>query len=111
MNDEQFKNRITEVLKEELEEPEHWMYLSFADTKFNGGVIIKAHGITDALMKCNLLQINPHGEVMPFHFPDDFLLPDEKYRNRILTKEDILEIWPDAKSLRELEEEEANGTT
>src|SRR5579864_719418 len=60
MTDKEFKDRVTEVATMELAEPEKLMWLSFADDGddgFKGAIIIKAHGITDALMKCNLLQI------------------------------------------------------
>lgn len=110
MNNQQFKDRVTEVLKEELQTPEIFWYLSFADKYFKGGVIIKAHGISDATMKCNLLQINPGGEVWCIEIPEGFL-PDEKYHNKLLTKEEIQEFWPDAKSLKELEEEDNGSNT
>lgn len=107
-DDEAFRDRVAEVAREELAIPEHWMYLSFADDEFKGGVIIKAHGITDATMKCSLLQINPGGQVAAYDLIGEVadMLPEEKYRNRLLTREDILEFWPDAKSIREFEEEE-----
>lgn len=105
MNSTQFKKRVATVLRGELDQPERWHYVSFADKVFHGGVIIKAHGITDATMKCNLLGINPGGQVMCFEFPADMPVPDTKWRNRLLSKSDVLEIWPDAKSLGEFEKE------
>jgi hypothetical protein len=101
----EFQNRVKEVITEEMKEPEKWFYLSFADSSFKGGVIIKAHGITDALMKCNLLQINPGGEVFGVEIPNGYL-PDSKYFGKFLSKEEILEFWPDAATLGELEEKD-----
>ena len=100
-----WKQRIAGVLKEELQQPEIWLYLSFADdVGFRGGVVIKAHGLTDAVIKCNWLQINPHGEIQGIELPESHI-PPERYRNRLLTKEEIKEMWPDAKSIKEMEEE------
>jgi hypothetical protein len=64
MSTKQFRERVATVLRSELDEPERWHYISFAGEKFLGVVIIKGHGITDATMKCNLLGINPGGQVM-----------------------------------------------
>ena len=102
----EFQARVAEVMKEELQEPERWFYLSFAAEKFNGAVIIQAHGITDATMKCNLLGINPGGEVFCIAFPPEIPVPGQQYRNRLLSKTDVQEIWPDAKSIREFGEED-----
>lgn len=44
--------------------------------------------------------INPGGQVMAVPIPAENI-PDEKYHNRLLSKEDIQEFWPDAKTLRE----------
>jgi len=102
----QWKARVAEITRRELEEPESWHYVSFADEVFRGVVLIKAHGITDAVSKCHRLNINPGGQVMCVPMPDDVIEQvNDKYRNRLLTKADVLEIWPDAKSLREHEKE------
>ena len=106
MDEKQFRDRVTEVTRQELDTPEAWHYVSFADKSFKGAVIIKAHGINDALMKINLLQINPGGEVLCIQFPEDMVLPEPSFRNRLLSKEDVLELWPEAKSQREWEQEE-----
>jgi hypothetical protein len=103
----QWKRRIAEVVHGELSEPELWHYVSFADALFRGVVIIKAHGIADAVMKCHLLDINPGGEVMCIAIPDEIVaqIPKES-RNRLLTREEVCAIWPDAKTLREHEEDD-----
>jgi hypothetical protein len=109
MKDEQFASRVNEVLQKELETPEKWLYVSFAtETEFCGAVVIQAHGLTDALMKINALGINPHGEVLAFPIPDDgsFQMPEEKFRNVLLSKKQVKELWPDAMSIREFEEEQ-----
>lgn len=99
------RNAIMRLLLEEHNQPLRWFYLSFAeDEKFNGAVVIKAHGIGDACMKCHQLGISPGGEVLGFPIPDDEL-PSSQYHNRLLGREDVVEFWPDAKSIKEHEEE------
>jgi hypothetical protein len=104
MNRKKFRERVAEVMREELKQPERWHYVSFADDKFLGAVIIQAHGTADATMKCGLLGINPGGSVMCIAMPPG-TVPGDKWRNRLLSKAEVQTIWPDAKSLRELEEE------
>jgi hypothetical protein len=99
---------VAEVTREELQNPEVWHYVSFADEQFRGVVVIQAHGIGDAISKCHRLNINPGGEVIAIPIPDEILAQvPEADRNRLLSKADVLRIWPDAKSVREREEEKA----
>lgn len=110
MNAQAFKERVATVLREELTQPETWLYTSFADDVFKGVVIIKGHGITDALSKCNILGINPGGQVICVPLPDEIIAQvPETYRNRLLSKIDILELWPDSRSLGEHEREDEPG--
>lgn len=102
--------RMKKILTEERAEPEQWFYLSFADEEFNGAVIIRAHGIADATMKTHVLGINPGGQVISVPIPTK-KLPAETYRNRLLSKADIVEFWPDSKTIREHEEEAQNERT
>jgi hypothetical protein len=105
----EWKARVAEVMREELAQPEQWHWVSFADEVFRGAVVIQAHGVTDAATKCHALNINPGGQVMALPMPPEILAQvPESYRNRLLTKAEVKELWPDAKSLREYEEEEAN---
>jgi len=108
MNQEQFKQRRAELLTQEYAEPERWMYLSFADETFHGAVVIKAHGLTDAITRTHALNINPGGQVFGVDMPDDILASvPETNRQRLLSAEEIKAMWPDAKSIREHEEDEA----
>ncbi|MGC1583318.1 MAG: hypothetical protein WA766_17670 [Candidatus Acidiferrales bacterium] len=103
--DELFFSRVFEVLSDELSQPEQWQYLSFADSTFRGAVVVKAHGITDALFKVNALKQNPGGEVLCVEIPDD-KIPDPKFCNRLLNKEEIAEMWGEpCTTIREWEEE------
>jgi hypothetical protein len=98
--------RMSEVYEAELLLKKHWYYLSFADKEFRGAVVIYAHGVTDALLRMKKLGIkNPHSQVLCIQFNKETPLPARKWRNRLLTKVDVKEIWPDAKSLKEFEEE------
>jgi hypothetical protein len=106
----EFRERIDTVLRGEMDSPMQWHYVSFADKVFHGVVIIQAHGITDALTKCNILGINPGGQVMAVPMPDEIIAQvPEADRTRLLSKEDVKRMWPDAKSIREHEEEHASA--
>jgi hypothetical protein len=93
MNDSETFARIHEVLAAEVLQPERWFYLSFFDKAFKGAVVIRAHGITTALIKTHALRINPGGEVLCRPLPDS-LLPPESDRNRLLTEAEVEAIWP-----------------
>jgi hypothetical protein len=95
MNDKQFAERALQLLAQEYGEPERWFYLSFAsEGGFLGGAIIKAHGITDAVMKTLKLKINPGGEVMALPIIDESKLPDETFRNRLLNRNEVDNLVP-----------------
>src|ERR1700723_220414 len=71
-----WRKKIAEMLRDEMGDPEEYWWLSFCDpdkpkgTQFLGVIIVKAHGITDALTKCNAMLINPGGEVSGLTLPD-----------------------------------------
>jgi hypothetical protein len=95
--------RIAALLTLEAADPLRMVYLSFAtDEEFYGAVIIEAHGIGHATMLTHQLGINPGGQVMAVDIPAE-MIPSAKYHNRLLTKEEILEFWPDSKTIREHE--------
>jgi hypothetical protein len=102
MQDENFRNRVAQLLAEELDSPEQWHYVSFADKVFKGAVVIRVHGITDALLKINALRQNPGGEVLCVPIPRD-KVPEAKFCNRLLTKEEVSEAMGESKSLRKWE--------
>jgi hypothetical protein len=100
-SDQQFFSRVAEVLSEEFTEPEQWLYLSFADSEFRGAVVVKAQGITTALLKVNALGQNPGGEVLCVEIPGD-KIPEAKFHDRLLTKAEIQEMWGEpCKTIRE----------
>lgn len=106
LTQEQFRKRTTELLKQEESEPLRWWYLSFADKTFLGGVVVRAQGMVGARLMLPLHGIqSPGGEMAAFPIPDD-AVPPNKYHNRLLTKVEIQEFWPDAKTIREHEAEE-----
>jgi len=76
-------------------------WLSFADgtlprgSQFLGGVLIEAESFVDAIERSHALGINPGGEVKGAgpSWPADEVGMEafEKYKNRLLTKEDAKE--------------------
>ena len=106
ISDQDFQTRVAVVLAKELAQPEQWHYLSFADEVFRGAVVIKAHGVVDALGRLNQLGQNPGGEILCVAIPDD-KVPEERFCNRLLTRAEVVEAWgEEAKSLDEWEVEE-----
>lgn len=72
--------------------PKAWHYLSFADgsrpkgTQFLGACIIEAPNIILCAIRAYELGINPGGEILSVRCES---VPPEKWRNRLLTREDI----------------------
>lgn len=80
-------------------------WLSFADDDgFRGVVLTEAPGFLEAVSKCNLLGINPGGQVYGPECPDDFHIPPQAM-DRLLSKEEVYQFFPDAKTVYELEAE------
>lgn len=82
-----------------------WWYLSFADEKFNGACIVEGTDFLDAVQEAHRLKINPGGQVVGNPIPEDAEY-DPKYRNRLLSKEDLQEMLPHEEILTEREREE-----
>ncbi len=77
-----------------------WYYLSFAgDEGFRGACVVQADDFISAVQETHRRKINPGGQVMGDEFPACETLPSEDYRNRLLSRNDILKIWPDAVTL------------
>lgn len=92
------------LLEEELNKPLQWFYLSFADDSgFRGAVIVEARGITSALLRCNVLGVNPHGQVMGLAIGEWPSHLSTEIRERVLSKDELNSIFPDMKTLGELE--------
>lgn len=79
-----------------------WYFLSCAKPKFNAGIIVQGTSTLDAVMNAaGLNQPPPEGtEVMGWRLPA-FALPEEKYRNRLLTLEELKTIWPGTMTFNE----------
>ena len=105
MDRQTFMQRMNTLLAQEGKNPLRWWYLSYADEDFLGGLVIEAHGPTEAVYLSHHRGINPGGEVLIIPIPSDNLPPDE-YRNRLLTKAELDTIWEgDTMTLEELEAE------
>lgn len=88
MTTDQFNARLAQLLAEEAKEPKRWFYLSFAGKEgWRGAIIVEARGITTALGVCNLLNINPHGEVLCRAVPDGCTVKKD-YAYRLLNKQE-----------------------
>jgi hypothetical protein len=104
LTDDEFTKRTAEVLAQESLEPTQWFYLSFAGEEgFRGACIVEANGILSAVLHCNILGINPGGEVMAIPVPEDQVkdIP-EGATNVLLSKEKLYQIFDDMKTLEEL---------
>lgn len=101
----QLHARAQELLLIEADEPLCWWYLSFADKKFIGAVVIQARGVISARIGCARLGINPGGELLAVPIPSGCTLPNVLDCNRLLSEDEVRSIWADAKTLRELEGE------
>ena len=108
LSDQAFASRVAVLLAEETSQPERWWYLSFADSGFRGAFVVKAQGATTALLAVNAPGENPGGEVLCWPIPDEEI-PGEQFRNRRLTKEEVVKAWGEAKSLGEWEAESEGG--
>lgn len=66
-----------------------WYWLSYAQEKFNGVLIVKGDSFLDAAIEAHRLGLSPGGQVAGIPIPLDKLdnFPAE-FRNRLLTKEE-----------------------
>lgn len=71
---------------------ESWWWLSFVDpgaNRFLGGALIRADDMQEAINEAWIRGINPGGEVRGVEVER---LPRERWRNRLLQKEEIREM-------------------
>lgn len=103
MSDEQFRDRVAQLFANESAEPMRWVYLSFADADgFRGGCVVEAKGIIGAVARCNVLGINPGGEVMLADIPDEVLasIPDDA-KDVLLSRERLREVFGKLRSMKD----------
>lgn len=81
--------RKARLLAEESVLPPRWLYISFADKKFLGGLVIQAPGFITALELARARGLNPGGNAIYVEIPEHLLpkIPDDK-RNRLLNREE-----------------------
>jgi hypothetical protein len=102
MNEQQIQARMKQLLAEELEQKERWYYVSFAaEEGFRGAAIVRAHGVTTAIMRTHALDINPGGQVLALPISAEMCV--DGLTDRLLTREEITAAWPDTKSLKDHE--------
>jgi hypothetical protein len=105
---EQLRRRNAELIERERQESEGktaFWYLSYADVKFNGGVIVRAFGFVHACQRARDLQINPGGEIRGFPCPPEHV-PAAKYLDKLLSQAELEECWGTMSKLSDLEAEE-----
>jgi hypothetical protein len=97
------EKRMRELLDAEKGQPMGWWYLSYTGEEgFRGGIIIEARGFVSATLLANILKISPGGEVAGLKIPPDHLPPGE-IPTRLLSKDELTELWGDLKTLDVLE--------
>lgn len=81
-----------------------WVYCSYADeSRFRGGCFVEADGAVSAALRAIALGISPGGQMIVCPV-DDVDLPPEKWRNRLLSREELESISGGPGSLKTLEE-------
>lgn len=85
----------------EKEQKTRW-YLSFAGDTFLGACIVEAKGFIDAVTESHRLKISPGGQVRGHPVPEDVVL-EPRWCNRLLTKADLQEMFPEEKIQTERE--------
>jgi len=87
----EWQEHLATIVAEEAHQPEALWYLSFAaEEGFRGVVIVRARGMTFALMRAKELGINPGGQVLSFAVPleNEALIPADMY-DRLLGREEL----------------------
>lgn len=83
-----------EILDKDLSRKEQWHWLSFVsnegENRFLGVCVVLAGGIGEATEKAWAMGINPGGQVACFTLSEG-QVPDEQYRNRLLSSEELEE--------------------
>lgn len=83
---------------------DQWAYCSYADEEgFRGGIFVRAQGVVSAALEVHRLGMSPGGEMIACPV-DENNLPPEKWRNRLLTKDELESICGGPGSLKTLEE-------
>ncbi len=93
--------RRAELLERESHGPLRWWWLSFADDDkggFLGAAIVQARGFTSAVQQAHLLHINPGGQVAGWEIAPESDALTERFRNRLLTREEAESIGQGAKT-------------
>jgi len=106
----EWKNRVNDLARAELNQPLRPYYMSFADEEgFRGAVIVEARGPVTALAIANILGINPGGQVVTIEIPPGSpMLSTPEAWNRLLSRQDVENFWGGAKRLGDLTESEVD---
>ena len=89
ITDEQRRAGIEKMIEQERQQKAGWWWCSFSDKEkgFLGVVIVRAQGITTAIIEARRIGINPGGEVLSFEVAE----PPEIFKNVLLDRDMALQ--------------------
>jgi hypothetical protein len=96
MNHDEKMERARQLVADEVRtRPRGLWYLSYADEHgFRGAVYLEAHGPASAAIRSNIENLSPGGEVfIGGPVPSD-CIPDRKFWNRLLTRDEVIAANP-----------------
>ena len=95
LNEIERKKRFDDLLKIERQvNVMRVMWLSFCDpdkpkgSQFLGVIVIRALGLSDAILKTHSMGINPNGQIMSYVMDDDEIKPE--HFNQLLSAEQLI---------------------
>jgi len=104
----ELSEQISKMAGEEIDRKQwSFYYLSWAkDGTWLGGAFAPGYGPITARLRCSAMGIRPEGgECLVVSIPTGQPVPPEEYRDRLLTKEEVLKLYPDSKTIGEFEKE------
>jgi hypothetical protein len=91
-NDTLASLRANEKMAGKLE----WYFLTFTEANEHlGATIIEAYGMADAALTAAEKSIDPGRGRVVVTTVHESQLPEEKFRNRLLTKAEVASFWPE----------------
>lgn len=88
-----------------------WWWLSYADEHapqgdgFRGVVLVRARNMEEAVLIAHRLKLSPGGQVLGIEILESEGHPPEEFRNRLLSRDDVVRWQGEAKSIGDLERE------
>lgn len=99
LNEDEIRDRMAKrYIQEQMDDKESYWWMSFVDPdkeegkRFTGVIIVKALGISHALIKTHKLKINPGGEVKFVEIPLHDKNIKTHHLDRLLQKDELEKI-------------------